>query len=206
MTKGYFEHSPEHSIAALTGRYGGAKRHQHKIKAPIYVPPRELAVRYDSRKSFYGKAKEREEDGKIILTSYGTDVAYIKGGKPVVKGMYSQTTARHIREFLKQHGYDADMPFSKILKQYGESETEQKEEQKEEEKKADSQLNTVANVALLGEIFGSTQKEKNDWKARMLKAGLENKGLEMPEDWDALSEAEKQRRLDGVIKIMKEKK
>ncbi len=60
-------------------------------------------------------------------------------------------------------------------------------------------LKTVAMVAKLGEIFGSNQKEKNDWKARMLKAGLENKGLIMPEDWDILSEADKEARLNGAI-------
>jgi hypothetical protein len=33
----------------------------------------------------------------------------------------------------------------------------------------------------------------------MIKAGLGNKGLEMPEDWDSLSEEEKERRLNNVI-------
>jgi hypothetical protein len=33
----------------------------------------------------------------------------------------------------------------------------------------------------------------------MLKAGLEGRGLIMPDDWDDLSEDEKNRRLDGVI-------
>jgi hypothetical protein len=63
---------------------------------------------------------------------------------------------------------------------------------------------TVAMVAKMGEIFGNTQKESNDWKARMLKAGLENKGLIMPSDWNSLTEEEKQHRLDGVIKILQQ--
>jgi len=62
-----------------------------------------------------------------------------------------------------------------------------------------SQFRRTAAVAKLGEIFGTTQKEKNDWKARMLKAGLANKGLQMPEDWNTLTEEEKQKRLDAVI-------
>jgi hypothetical protein len=33
----------------------------------------------------------------------------------------------------------------------------------------------------------------------MLKAGLGNAGLEIPADWDTLSEDEKTRRLDAVI-------
>ena len=66
-----------------------------------------------------------------------------------------------------------------------------------------SMFKTVAVTAALGEIFGQTKKEKNDWKARMLKAGLGNQGLSIPEDWDTLSETEKERRLNLVIKQLK---
>ena len=66
-------------------------------------------------------------------------------------------------------------------------------------------LNTVGMVASLGNIFGKNQKEKNDWKARMLKAGLEGSGLIMPDDWDTLSEDVKETRLDGMIKILSAK-
>ena len=68
---------------------------------------------------------------------------------------------------------------------------------------SDAMFKSVAMVAAMGDIFGKTQTDKNDWKARMLKAGLGNQGLSMPEDWDTLSEDEKERRLDGVIKCMK---
>ena len=67
-----------------------------------------------------------------------------------------------------------------------------------------SEFKTIAMVAKMGEVFGQTQKEQNDWKARMLKAGLENKGLQMPEDWGTLSEDEKQKRLDKVISLLNE--
>jgi len=60
-------------------------------------------------------------------------------------------------------------------------------------------LKTVAMVAKMGEIFCNTQKAKNDWKTRMLKAGLENKGLIMPDNWGSLGEDEKERRLNGAI-------
>lgn len=70
--------------------------------------------------------------------------------------------------------------------------------------KPDPILKTTANIAKLGEVLaGDSKKAKNDWKARMLKAGLEGKGLVMPEDWDTLSEDEKERRLDGVIEALK---
>ena len=61
-------------------------------------------------------------------------------------------------------------------------------------------LKTIAAVAQLGELFADSQKAKNDWKIRMLKAGLEGKGLIMPEDWDELDEDDKEKRLDSVIK------
>lgn len=63
----------------------------------------------------------------------------------------------------------------------------------------DAQFGAIAMVAKMGEIFGTTQAEKNDWKARMIKAGLEGKGLIMPDDWNTLSEDEKEKRLNGVI-------
>lgn len=57
----------------------------------------------------------------------------------------------------------------------------------------------VAMVAKLGDMLTKDQKASNDWKTRMLKAGLEGKGLIMPEDWDTLSEDEKETRLNKVI-------
>jgi hypothetical protein len=67
-----------------------------------------------------------------------------------------------------------------------------------------SMLKTTQFVAKLGDIFTDTKKESNDWKLRMLKAGLENKGLNIPKDWETLSEEEKEKRLNQVIKIMGE--
>ena len=72
----------------------------------------ELQARYDSRASFYGKAKivESEETynskGYKELWSYNTLVAKIEDGKVEVYGWFSQTTARHINEFLKQNGFE----------------------------------------------------------------------------------------------------
>ncbi len=69
-----------------------------------------------------------------------------------------------------------------------------------DKKRTDKEFNRIATLAKLGEIFGSSQKEKNDWKTCILKAGLENKGLIIPEDWDTLDESTKQARLDAVIR------
>jgi len=69
----------------------------------------------------------------------------------------------------------------------------------ENHKEINRTFGSVALVAKMGEVFGQTTKEKNDWKARMLKAGLGNMGLTMPEDWENLDEETKQARLDAVI-------
>ena len=78
----------------------------------------DLDCRYDSRKSFYGKAQieERQEIQDCMtytileLYSYGTLVARITENTETNKatceylGKYSQTTTRHQKEFFKQYG------------------------------------------------------------------------------------------------------
>lgn len=74
----------------------------------------ELTPQYDRAKSFYHKAKVyRNNEGSIFLMSYSTIVAEIKDEaitidghrQAKVFGWYSMTTARHINEFLQQHGF-----------------------------------------------------------------------------------------------------
>lgn len=67
----------------------------------------ELQARFDSRASFYKKAIIIKYNNILYLKSYNTIVAKIENGKAVVNGWYSQTTARHINEFLKQNGLKA---------------------------------------------------------------------------------------------------
>ncbi len=68
-----------------------------------------LETIHDSRNSFYGKARVREdENGRITLISYNTEVAYIENGEAFVLSQWSQTTTRHIKEFLKQNGFKAE--------------------------------------------------------------------------------------------------
>jgi len=62
------------------------------------------------QKSFYGKAHvnsndEADEGKSIVLKSYSTNVAEIKGDKLYVYGWYSSTTCRHINEFASQNGF-----------------------------------------------------------------------------------------------------
>jgi len=68
----------------------------------------ELQTINDNAKSFYGKARVRQEDNRRTLVSYSTEVAYVEGNEAVVKGTFSNTTLRHIKDFLKQNGFTAD--------------------------------------------------------------------------------------------------
>ena len=76
-----------------------------------------LQTRYDSRASFYKKAKIIEYNKALYLQSYDTIVAKIENGKAIVNGWYSQTTARHINEFLRQNGFET-MTKKEMLKSY----------------------------------------------------------------------------------------
>lgn len=72
----------------------------------------DLIPRFNSQKSFYGKAQVREgmqgDKYVIQLQSYNTIVAELSDGKATVYGTYSNTTLKHIKEFLKQKGFKAD--------------------------------------------------------------------------------------------------
>lgn len=70
---------------------------------------------------------------------------------------------------------------------------------KNELEKFNLQMGALAGIAKIGEILCDTQSQKNDWKERMLKAGLGDMGLIMPDDWITLSEDEKEKRLNNVI-------
>jgi hypothetical protein len=65
-----------------------------------------------------------------------------------------------------------------------------------------SPFRAVAAVAKMGDIFTNDKKGANDWKARMLKAGLGEANIQMPDDWDTLSEDEKEDRLNKAIKSL----
>ena len=64
------------------------------------------------------------------------------------------------------------------------------------------ELQTIGTIASLGNVLASNKKDKNDWKLRIIKAGLGNKGIDIPKDWETLNENEKQLRLDRIIKAL----
>ena len=69
----------------------------------------ELSPEYDSAKSFYGKAKVLDHGVQKLLHSYDTHVATIANGGVILMDAWedSATTLRHVKEFLKQNGFDA---------------------------------------------------------------------------------------------------
>lgn len=68
----------------------------------------ELKAIHDVRQSFYNKAVVEVGEDCLILWSYNTKVAEIRNGKARVFNDHSQTTLRHIKEFLKQNGFIAE--------------------------------------------------------------------------------------------------
>ena len=75
---------------------------------------KELQAIYDNRQSFYKKANVgsftwRDGQKTIYLKSYDTIVACIFQNQLRIYGYFSQTTARHIREFAKQNGFDGEI-------------------------------------------------------------------------------------------------
>ena len=71
-----------------------------------------LNTQYDRAQSFYKKARTEEDGNKLY--SYDTLVAEVKDGKPIIYNAQSQTTRRHIREFLLQKGFDYDEIYKAI--------------------------------------------------------------------------------------------
>jgi len=75
--------------------------------------------------------------------------------------------------------------------------------EKLEKERVEKEFGMVAGIAKMGEVLNDTTEDKNKWKKRMLKAGLP--ALDFPEDWDRLSESEKEKRLNKVIAMLKER-
>ena len=70
----------------------------------------ELKPQFGNAKSFYRRAYVEKTHTGYRLTSYDSEVAEISDGR-VLLGCdwdYSRTTLRHVKEFLKQHGYKAE--------------------------------------------------------------------------------------------------
>jgi len=76
--------------------------------------------------------------------------------------------------------------------------------EKKDTEEIERKFGTISAIAKMGEVLATTKKERIDWKKRMLKAGIPE--LDIPSDWDKLSDDEKEKRLDKVIDFMSSKK
>ena len=65
-----------------------------------------LETQYDARQSFYNKATVEVEGNNSVLLSYQVPVARITDDKVELSPSwnYSDTTVRHVREYLRQNG------------------------------------------------------------------------------------------------------
>lgn len=72
----------------------------------------DLHPKFDSRKSFYGKAKAEITDTAVTLYSYNTKVAEIDRETWALTLLspwdHSATTLRHVKEFMRQNGFKAE--------------------------------------------------------------------------------------------------
>ena len=74
----------------------------------------ELQARFDVRHSFYKKAFIGTFNGCKYLKSYNTIVACIFQNQLRIYGGFSQTTARHIREFARQNDFDYNITYKEM--------------------------------------------------------------------------------------------
>lgn len=82
------------------------KKEESLNESPVY----ELVPSYDSRQSFYNKARVDIHGDEQTLYSYNTPVAKIVSGRVELLDKWdcSSTTLRHVKEFLKQNGFEAN--------------------------------------------------------------------------------------------------
>lgn len=74
----------------------------------------ELQARFDARQSFYKKAYVGFFNNCKYLKSYNTIVACIFQNQLRIYGGFSQTTARHIREFARQNDFDYNITYKEM--------------------------------------------------------------------------------------------
>lgn len=82
----------------------------------------ELSARFDPRASFYGKAHVKETPKYYTLISYDTEILKLNKETQKITFLcssewaFSQTTCRHINEFLKQFTNEKPKSKKELLK------------------------------------------------------------------------------------------
>ena len=77
-----------------------------------------------------------------------------------------------------------------------------KNQEKIDEAETTKYFNRVSTIAQLADVLIESKEAKNSWKERMLKAGVNE--IDFPENWNELSEEEKENRLNKVIEQCKQ--
>ena len=134
-----------------------------KLKeSPMY----DLRTQYDSRKSFNNKAYVYTDGkGNDTLYSYNTPVVKIIGDKVILlqKWNFSATTVRHVKEFLKQHGFKADS-IAQIAKDYGSTVKESCRKDLLKETRADEEEILDLWDEVYGAVAGDAEYKKGTHK------------------------------------------
>lgn len=179
-------------------------------KLPQYCPPiksnitvkesslKESALepQFAGRKSFYGKADVREENGWKILKSYSTDIVKAKDGKfeMITNDIddLTQTTLRHVREFLQQEGITPPTK-SELVKMIQDKDLTESDENYGDKRDADIvqdiidnfqtitgvELNTIFNYEDTGnDAEGIFKQDKVEETSESIVNYLKGKGLE----------------------------
>ena len=115
-TKSYLDRAGLEVVKDGHDEYEVIAKDESLTEAPIY----DLAPQFDTRRSFYSKARvdTGSDNSENKLYSYNTLVAEMIGGKPVVYNVQSGTTLRHVKEWLRQNGFAAETK-SQIIRDYG---------------------------------------------------------------------------------------
>lgn len=151
---------PEYEDEITESCKKGSKK---KLKeSPMY----DLRTQYDSRKSFNNKAYvDTDGKGNDTLYSYNTPVVQIRGDKVTLlpKWNFSATTVRHVKEFLKQHGFKADS-LAQIAKDYGSTVEESCRKDLLKETKADEEEILDLWDEVYGAVAGDAEYKKGTHK------------------------------------------
>ena len=70
---------------------------------------------------------------------------------------------------------------------------------RKEHERVDKTFSTISMVAKIGEVLCDSKKDANDWKKRMISAGLPE--VTFPSDWEELCEEEKERRMNEALAV-----
>jgi hypothetical protein len=194
MAKGWDKESARHSAAK---KFGKAPPYRTEPKMAVYIPPKVDGTHF-------------KINNKITIVARHEDT---RNGFRHIADLYINGEKIDSAKVTYQNRTWESYQFQTVLQKLIEDTTYLTDEEKKIGKAFANKshydpepFKSVAMVAKMGDIFGKTQKEKNDWKARMLKAGLGNSGLQMPEDWDTLSEETKKQRLDAAIGFLNKTK